>query len=94
MTKSTLMLVLALAFVVLLILAITMWALWVRPHAQRTGGRTGRRSSMASVVTDFATSLTYSRGRLPWTLRVFGVVLALMLSDLVLLILLTVFGVG
>jgi hypothetical protein len=66
--------------------ALLVWALWVRPYAKRARLRSSSPYSLTALVADFSTGLIYSRGRLPWFLRLFGLLLMLLASDLVLIV--------
>ncbi len=92
MTHSQLLVVLALSFVGLLLLALLVWAVWVRSYLKQKGVRTGSPYSLASLVTDFSAGLNYSHGRLPFALKFFALLLILMTSDLLLFLLLAVVG--
>lgn len=92
MTPTQLILILAVVFMGLLVVAILLWAVAVRPFVRRSGARTARGDSLASLVMDFSTSLIYSRGRLPWTIRIFGGVLLLLVADALLAVLIVLFG--
>lgn len=92
MTLGTLILVLGLVFVGLLMLALLVWAIWVRSYVRKAGARTASPYTLAALVVDLSTSLIYSRGRLPWSVRIFATLLFLLASDLVLVVLLLLFG--
>jgi hypothetical protein len=92
MNHGTLILILGGVFLALLGLSVLVWAVWVRPYAKRTGARTGSPFSLATLVTDFSTGLLYSRGQLPFPLKLFGLLLILMASDLLFIVLLFLFG--
>ena len=92
MKQTSVLLILALVFLALLVLALAVWAIWVRPFVKRQGARTGSPYSLASLVTDFATSLIYSRGPLPWPLKFFAVLLALLAAVAVFAVLVVLLG--
>ena len=92
MNHAVVFLVLGLVFLGLLMLAFLVWAIWVRPFVKRAGARTASPYSLVALVADFSTSLIYNRGPMPWFLRFFAVLLILLASDLVLAVLLVLFG--
>jgi hypothetical protein len=92
MSQTTLLLILALLFVSLLALALLVWAVWVRRFVRRSGGRTASPYSMTALIADFSTSLTYGRGHLPWSIRLFALILILMAADAVFAVLLVLIG--
>ncbi|MBI5386582.1 MAG: hypothetical protein HZA90_18075 [Verrucomicrobia bacterium] len=92
MNQTTLLFILALVFLGLLVLALLVWAIWVRRFVKRSGARTASPYSLAALVTDLSTSLIYSRGRLPWFIRFFAVLLALLVSTFIFAVLMVLFG--
>jgi len=78
-------------FVALLVLAIAVWAIWVRPFARKSGARLGSPYTLAALVHDFGASLTYGRGPLPLSLSFFGFLLIAMLSDVILILIVVLF---
>lgn len=93
LTQTKFIVIAALVFVALLLVALLVWAIWVRPYVKKAGARTASPYSLAALVQDFATSLLWSRGMLPWFLRVFAVILVMLAADLILVVLLLFFGV-
>jgi hypothetical protein len=87
MTKSTLILVLALLLAALFVAALGVWAFWVRPYVRRLGRRTASPHTLAALVADFGTGMVQSHGRLPGPLQVMGLLLMLIASDLILILL-------
>ena len=92
MTKTGMLLILALLFIGLLLLALLVWAFGVRPYVKKSGARPSSPFTLVALVADFSTGLLYSRGRLPRSLRFFGLILALLVTDVVLAVLLVLFG--
>ncbi len=83
MDPVVLLIVLAATFLALLLLAVAVWLIWVRPFVRKAGAQTSAPDSLAALVADFATSWIYSRGLLPWPLRLFALLLMLLLSEFV-----------
>jgi hypothetical protein len=86
-----LVLVLAVLFLGLLVLAVMVWLIWVRPFVKKAGARTASPFTLAALVADLATSMIYSRGPLPAPVRFFALLLMLLLSDLVLMLIVLFF---
>ena len=78
---------LVLCLPVIAVLALMVWAGGVRRYVKEKGAETASPHSLAALLMDFCTGLTVSHGRLPLSLRVFGLLLMLMGADLVLIIL-------
>ena len=81
-----------LVLVGLVLLALVLWAIVVRPFVKLCGGRKSPAHSLVAPVADFGTCLIYRRGPFPWRLRIYGVVLALIVADVVLALLLFLVG--
>ncbi len=87
MEHGTLLLGLALLFVALLVLALMVWAGGVRRYLREKGAETASPHSLAALLMDFCTGLRVSQNRLPWSLRLYGLLLMLLGADLVLIVL-------
>jgi hypothetical protein len=86
MEHGTLLLCLALLLVALLVLALMVWAGGVRRYVKDQGAQTASPYSLAALLMDFCTGLKVSHGRLPLSLRLFGLLLMLLGADLVLIV--------
>ena len=91
MIRDPVLMVLGVLLAAMLLAALAVWLLCVRPYVKRVGARMSSPYTLAALVADFSTSLIYSRGRLPPMIRFFGFLLIAMAADLVLMLLLLIF---